>query len=66
MRGIGLFGALDTAAYSCVGLFFTWAFIVTLPSLILLPVWFALVGRSLAGMFAPHDAVQPQAPVPTR
>jgi hypothetical protein len=66
MRGIGLFVALDAAAYSCVGLFFTRAFIVTLPSLILLPIWFALVGRSLAGMVAPHDAVQPQATVPTR
>ena len=50
-------------AYPCVGLFFSWAFLVTLPSLILLPVWFALVGRSLAGMAAPHDPVQPPATV---
>jgi hypothetical protein len=55
LRGIGLFVALDTIAYSCVGLFFAWAFVVTLPSLILFPVWFALVGRSLAGMPASHD-----------
>lgn len=48
MRGIGYFVALDTVAYSCIALSFTWAFVVTLPSLILLPVWFALVGRLLA------------------
>ena len=47
-RGVGVFVALDTAAYSALGLFFSWAFVVTLPSLILLPVWFALVGRRLA------------------
>ena len=61
LRGIGLFVALDTVAYSCVGLFFAWAFVVTLPSLILLPVWFALVGRSLARMPASRHAEQPTA-----
>jgi hypothetical protein len=48
MRGIVVFVALDTVAYSCVALFYTWAIIVTLPSLVLLPVWFALVGRQLS------------------
>lgn len=66
MRSIGLVVALDTIAYSCIGLFFTWAFVVTVPSLILFPVWFVLVGRSLAGMPAPQDAGQPLATVPTR
>jgi hypothetical protein len=66
LRGIGLFVALDTVAYSCVGLFFAWAFVVTLPSLILLPVWFALVGRSLAGMPASRHAEQPTATVHAR
>jgi hypothetical protein len=55
LRGIGWFVALDTAAYSCLGFFFAWAFVVTLPSLILLPVWFALVGRRLGQ--APTRAV---------
>jgi hypothetical protein len=66
LRGIGLFVALDTVAYSCGGLFFAWAFVVTLPSLILLPVWFALVGRSLAGMSASRHAEQPTATVHAR
>ncbi len=66
LRGIGLLVALDTVAYSCVGLFFAWAFVVTLPSLILLPVWFALVGRSLTGMPASHDVEQPTATVHAR
>ncbi|WP_334173744.1 hypothetical protein [Sinomonas sp.] len=48
VRGIGLFVALDTAAYSCLGLFFPWAFLIALPSLILLPVWFGLMARRLA------------------
>ena len=58
------------AAYTAAVLFalhlatcFVPAFLVTLPSLILLPVWFALVGRSLAGMAAPHDPVLPPATV---
>ena len=66
LRNIGLVVALDTVAYSCIGLFFTWAFVVTVPSLILFPVWFVLVGRSLAGKPAPQDAGQPLATVPAR
>jgi hypothetical protein len=59
-RGIGVFVALDTAAYSAVGLFFSWAFLITLPSLILLPAWFALVGRRLAGTPAQHSTLHPE------
>jgi hypothetical protein len=47
-RGIGLLVALDFAAYSLVAAFSPLAFVVTLPSLILLPAWFALAGRRLA------------------
>jgi len=59
-RGIGIFVALDTAAYSGVGLFFAWAFVVTLPSLILLPVWFALMGRRLATLPTRPETVPSQ------
>jgi hypothetical protein len=46
-RGIGVFVALDTAAYSALGPFVSWAFVVTLPSLVLLPIWFVLAGRRI-------------------
>jgi hypothetical protein len=48
VRGIGVFVAVDFALYSFLGLPFSWAFIVALPSLVLLPLWFVLVGRLLA------------------
>jgi hypothetical protein len=63
-QGIGLFVALDTVAYACVGLFVSWGFVVTLPTLILLPVWFALVGRSLAGTTSRLGAARPTATIP--
>jgi len=47
-RIIGLFVAVDTALYSALAPFSPLAFVVTLPSLVLLPVWFWLVGRLLA------------------
>jgi hypothetical protein len=47
-RIIGLFVAVDTALYSALAPFSPVAFVVTLPSLMLLPVWFWLVGRLLA------------------
>jgi hypothetical protein len=61
VRGIGIFVALDTVAYSGIGRLFAWAFVVTLPSLILLPVWFALMGRRLAALPTQTETVQPQA-----
>lgn len=48
MRGIGVFVALDVACYSFVALLSPLAFLVSLPSLVLLPVWFALAGRRIA------------------
>jgi len=47
-RIIGLFVAVDTALYSALAPFSSLAFVVTIPSLVLLPVWFWLVGRLLA------------------
>ncbi|HEV2237730.1 MAG TPA: hypothetical protein VGR57_13800 [Ktedonobacterales bacterium] len=47
LRVIGLVVALDFAAYSALALVFKQAFLVALPSLVLLPIWFALVGRRL-------------------
>lgn len=49
MRGIGAFVALDFACYSFLGLFFSWAFLVSLSSLVLLPVWFVLAGGRIEG-----------------
>lgn len=48
LRGIGIFVALDLLAYSAFGLLSPAAFLITLPSLVLLPVWFLLVGRLLS------------------
>jgi len=39
---------VDTALYSALAPFSSLAFVVTIPSLVLLPVWFWLVGRLLA------------------
>jgi hypothetical protein len=47
-RVIGLVVAVDTALYSALAPFSPLAFVVTLPALVLLPVWFWLVGRHLA------------------
>lgn len=48
MRVLGLIVAFDITAYSCVALLSPLAFVVSLPSLVLLPVWFVLVGRRIA------------------
>lgn len=48
IRGIGVFVALDFACYSFLILLSPLAFLVALPSLVLLPVWFLLSGRRLA------------------
>jgi hypothetical protein len=61
LRGIGVFVALDFACYSLVVLLSPLAFVVTLPSLVLLPVWLVLVGRRLARTPAQHRAVHAQA-----
>jgi len=47
LRIIGLLLALDLAIYSFIA-FLPLTFIILLPSLVLLPLWFALVGRNLA------------------
>lgn len=57
LRGLGIFVAIDFACYSFTAPFFAKAFIVALPSLVLLPLWFALVGRHLAQQ---TDASAPQ------
>lgn len=45
-RVIGVIVALDLAVYSFIA-FIPFTFLVLIPSLILLPVWFALIGRLL-------------------
>jgi len=48
MRGIGIFVAADFALYSLTALLVPWAFVIALPSLVLLPVWFVLVGNHVS------------------
>jgi hypothetical protein len=48
MRIVGIFVACDLAAYSLSAPFDPSAFLLALPSLVLLPLWFALAGRRLA------------------
>lgn len=47
MRTLGVFVAADFACYSFVALLSPLAFIVALPSLVLLPLWFVLAGRRI-------------------
>lgn len=47
IRVIGVIVALDLAVYSFIA-FIPFTFLLLLPSLVLLPLWFWLVGRSLA------------------
>ncbi|HEY6406202.1 MAG TPA: hypothetical protein VIY29_01920, partial [Ktedonobacteraceae bacterium] len=46
MRLVGLFLALDLFIYSFIA-FIPFTFVILFPSLVLLPVWFVLVGRLL-------------------
>jgi hypothetical protein len=48
-RTTGLIVAVSTALYSALAPFSPLAFVVTVPALVLLPLWFLLVGRRLAG-----------------
>jgi hypothetical protein len=50
MRWLGVFVAADFACYSLVGLLSPLAFLIALPSLVLLPLWFVLAGRRIARM----------------
>jgi hypothetical protein len=50
MRALGVFVAADFACYSFVALLSPLAFVVALPSLVLLPLWFVLAGRRIARM----------------
>lgn len=50
MRWLGVFVAADFACYSFVGLLSPLAFLIALPSLVLLPLWFVLAGRCIARM----------------
>lgn len=45
---IGIFVAIDFSLYSLLAGFVPWAFVVALPSLVLLPVWFLLIGNLLS------------------
>lgn len=61
-RALGVFVAVDFACYSFVALLSPLAFVVALPSLLLLPLWFVLVGRRLALMsrsadYAAHQGI---------
>jgi hypothetical protein len=66
MRIIGIFIAWDLVAYSLTAPFNSGAFVISLPSLVLVPVWFALVGRLLTQMAAqaPITNGQPAAATP--
>jgi hypothetical protein len=48
MRPLGVFVAADFARYSFVALLSPLAFVVALPSLVLLPLWFVLAGCRIA------------------
>jgi len=61
MRIIGIFIGWDLIAYSLTAPFWLSAFVLSLPSLILVPVWFALVGRRLSSLVSETPATQPQA-----
>ena len=56
IRGIGIFVAVDFACYSLLILLSPLAFLVALPSLLLLPAWFWLLGRRFS-----QEAAQPSA-----
>ncbi len=62
MRSLGVFVAVDFACYSFVALLSPLAFVVALPSLILLPLWFVLAGRRLVqlGRSAERAAYMPE------
>ena len=60
MRIIGIFVGWDLVAYSLTVPFNTSAFIISLPSLILVPVWFALVGRRLSSLANESSVAQRQ------
>ncbi|MFI5268921.1 MAG: hypothetical protein ACHQ7M_16215, partial [Chloroflexota bacterium] len=48
MRWLGVFAAADVAGYSFIALLSPLAFVVALPSLVLLPLWFVLAGRRIS------------------
>jgi hypothetical protein len=50
MRIIGIFVGCDLVAYSLTAPFDPRAFVVSLPSLVLVPIWFALVARRLTAL----------------
>ncbi len=50
MRIVGIFVAVDLVSYSLTAPFSTLAFLVAVPSLVFLPIWFALVARRLTAM----------------
>jgi hypothetical protein len=55
-RGVGLFVAADFACYSFLAFLSPKAFVVVLPSLVLLPAWFVLAGQRLAQLPASTSA----------
>ena len=55
-RIIGIFVACDLVAYSLMASLDPRAFVLALPSLVLLPIWFALVGRRLTQTAVPAPA----------
>jgi len=64
MRWLGVFVAADFACYSFVGLLSPLAFLIALPSLVFLPLWFVLAGRRIARM-SPLAATTGQATADT-
>lgn len=50
MRIVGIFVAVDLISYSLTAPFSKLAFLVAVPSLVFLPIWFALVARRLTAL----------------
>jgi hypothetical protein len=65
MRWLGVFVAADFACYSFVGLLSPLAFLLALPSLVLLPLWFVLAGRRIAQMGRLADTTAQATPATT-
>jgi hypothetical protein len=63
MRAIGVLVALDLALYSFIA-FLPFTFVILIPSLVLLPLWFCLAGRLLGrgeeGMLGRDEEDSPQ------
>ena len=61
MRIVGIFVGCDLVAYSVSAIFNPAAFIISLPSLLLVPIWFELVARRLTALSEEPTSAAPAA-----